>query len=139
MLFSALAVVSIFWLITIVLTVAYSRGWICVSRPGIVHLYDELPVIYDNCTGFTAKHIYLLRIIYGDRNRKFFFPNANITVRMFDSNGRKLSWIQIKSETLVANHRRYLMPGMRKKPKLLYGKCNQLYSLQSKLTQIFQF
>ena len=85
--------------------------------------YESLPVIYDECSGITAKHVYLIRLSYGHRNKRFFFPSATFYIRFYDEQNKKLANLQLKPKLLTENHRRYLQSSSNQpNNKVLHGK-----------------
>ena len=120
MLYVSIVFVLLFW--TFVFAVFYFYSKFSYSRKLNLkthYVFEDIPTIFDLCNGFNANEIYLLRIIYGDRNKRFFLPSATITVKFLKKKKKCLSSININSSILTDNHRRFL--GIKKKPKLLYG------------------
>lgn len=100
------------WFVFLVLLYVYTR-YIRVSprKPKVNpdrYTYEEIATIYDNCNIFSANYVYFLRIVYGQHNKKFFFPSATFRVLLLTANGKQVGKIEIRPEVLLENHRKHL-------------------------------
>lgn len=70
--------------------------------------FGHLPVVYDSCNGLTGSHVYLLRLTYGHRNKKFFLPHATLTIDFLNCEGQKIATVRLMPKMLRENHQGYL-------------------------------
>lgn len=116
--------VLIRWVITFVAIIIYWK--FCLNKKVLFtnkYIYEQLPILYDQCNGFTAKQVYLIRMAYGHRNKRFFFPKAIISLRFYDCHNKNVATIHLNPTLLTENHRRYLRLSNRSSSDFfLYGK-----------------
>lgn len=70
--------------------------------------FEQLPVVYDLCNGVTASYVYLFRLTYGHRNRKFFLPQATITIDFLNWDRDKVATACLMPKMLRTNHQGHL-------------------------------
>lgn len=118
------AFVAVWWVVALIVLLLYFKFGTDKKIPfEDKYVYELLPVVYDQCNGLTAKHVYLIRIAYGHRNKRFFFPNATISLRFYDDQNKNVATVQLKPKLLTENHRRYLRQTPRSSTDtFLYGK-----------------
>lgn len=92
----------------IVMFIRFKNVWQSFDPIGTNYEFEQLPVIYDDCNPIAARYVYLLRLSYGHRNRKFFIPHATITIDLLNSDKDKVATVCLMPKILRENHQSYL-------------------------------
>jgi hypothetical protein len=80
--------------------------------------YDNITVKHENCISLSAKHLYLIKLSYGNRRDKFFIRSTTISLDLMDKNKQSITRIDISPKIFSATHKSNRKRGI-KGPKLL--------------------